>query len=41
MWFAMVWTLYHWNPVNSYTSWTLPVDPLAASAASSFSTSGR
>lgn len=28
LYLIMVWTLYHyWNPVNSYTSWTMPFPP--------------
>jgi amino acid transporter len=28
LWGAMVWSFYHyWNPVNSYTTWTMPFPP--------------
>ena len=28
LWFVMVWSIYHdWNPVNSYTSWTMQFPP--------------
>ena len=39
LWFAMGWSFwYYWNPVNSYTTWTLP-GRTGTSAASSSSTS--